>query len=630
MPDLLKTSLSGMLAFQRVIEMTGHNIANASTPGYSRQVAEFSTREGQRFGNGYVGAGTQITTIKRVYDQMLGEQWRTATTAQARFETLDALASRLNNLLAEPDSGLDSGLQNFFNGLQDLANDPASIPARRVVLDEAESLAQRFGSLDGRLQEIEDEVNGHVQESVVSINRLASHIAAINDQIVRAEGSTGQPPNDMLDQRDALVRELSGQVSVTTAKQDDGSLNVFIGPGQPLVVGTRTGQLAVRGGEFDPARGEVVFVDASGNDVPLPGMSGGVLGGLLDFRAQLLEPARQTLGETALALAVSFNEQHAAGMTLGGALGGDFFGIEEPRVLHSSGNGGTATVSAGLSDLSLVNGADLVLQFDGADWSLTDAATGEPLAMTGTGSAGDPFVAAGLSFTVGGAPAAGDRFMIRPTAGQAGAIRPLLDEPADIAVAAPVRTRASTDNVGNATVGPPSITDAGHPDLLDTVVIEFTSATTYSINGAGSFAYASGADIAINGSSFQISGNPLAGDTFVLEANFGASGDNSNGLLLADVQTDGVLDGGATSVNDNYAQMVASVGGATQQIRSNLDAQDVILANVEGAYLSKSGVNLDEEAANLIRYQQAYQAAAHVISVATSLFDSLLNATARR
>ena len=629
MPDLLSTSLSGMLAFQRVIEMTGHNIANANTPGYSRQVAEFTTREGQNFGNGYVGGGTQITTIKRIYDEMLGDQVRTATTARARLGTLDMLASRVSNLLAEADSGLDTGLQGFFNAVQDLANDPASVPARRVVLGAADALAHRFNALDGRLQEIEHELGGRIGEAVASVNRLTQAIADVNDKIVRAQGSTGQPPNDLLDQRDRLVRALAEEVGITTAMQDDGALNVYIASGQTLVTGTDARQLGVRGSEFDPTRRELVYRDAAGNDSPLPSLSGGALGGLLEFRSQVLDPTREALGETALALASRFNEQHAAGMTPGGAMGGDFFAVGEPGIRYSSANAGTPAVSAAVVDVAQVGGSNLVLEYDGADWHLVNAASGEPLPMTGSGTAGDPFVAGGLAITVGGAPAAGDRVMIMPASGKASAFRTVIDDPQALAMAAPVRTLSAQENVGDAVIGKPAVTDPAHPDLLDTVVIEFTSATTYSINGAGAFPYTSGDAIDVNGARFTISGEPAAGDRFTLEPNYNAAGDNSNGLLLADLQSQGILDGGAVSINDNYAQLVAAVGGATQQIRSNLEAQEVILANAEDAWMSKSGVNLDEEAANLLRYQQAYQAAAHVVSVARTLFDSLLNATRR-
>ncbi|MGH8194572.1 MAG: flagellar hook-associated protein FlgK, partial [Woeseiaceae bacterium] len=309
MPDLLSTSLSGMLAFQRAIEMTGHNIANASTPGYSRQVAEFTTRAGQNYGNGYIGGGTQITTIKRVFDEYLSDQLRTSTTGQARFSMLETLATRIDNLLADPDTGLSTGLQDFFNAVQDLSNDPASIPGRRAVLGEAQGIVQRFSSLDGQLDTIEDEVNDRIGESVAAINRLAGAIADINDDIVAAKNGNGQPPNDLLDRRDLLVRQLSEQVGISTALQDDGSLNVFVASGQTLVIGAKAQRLGITGGEFDATRAEVVYQGGAGSATVTTSLSGGALGGLLEFRAQMLEPTRQALGETALALTTGFNEQ---------------------------------------------------------------------------------------------------------------------------------------------------------------------------------------------------------------------------------------------------------------------------------------------------------------------------------
>lgn len=629
MPNIISTSLSGMLAFQRALETTGHNIANANTPGYSRQVAEFATRGAQGFGNGFIGSGTKISTIKRIYDVMIGEQLRTSTTNHARFGMLSMLATRIDGLLADPQTGLSSSMQSFFNTVQDLANDPSSFPARQVALGAANGIVQRFQSLDGRLSEIDAEMNQRIRSVVGDINRLADSIADLNGQIVLASGRTGQPPNDLLDQRDLLVRQLSEQVSVTTVMQDDGSMNVFIGSGQALVAGIEARHLAVQGNEFDPTRLEVVYEGASGNAALDNSLTGGAIGGLLDFRSQMLDPTRQALGATALALALKFNEQHGSGMDLRGALGNDFFGIDTPTVLSSGRNSGIGTASAVISDISALTGADYILEYDGATYTLSRADTGQPAAMTGSGSPADPFVADGLSITVSGSPVAGDRLMIRPARDVAGSITTLIDDPQAIAMASPVRVLSSDTNSGNASIGNTSIVDRNDPGLLTSSLIEFTSPTNYTINGAGSFTYTSGDLININGVSFKISGNPSTGDQFTLEANFGASGDNSNGLLLAQVQSMGILAGGTQSINDNYGQLVASVGSATSQARSGLDAQSVILASAEDAYLSNSGVNLDEELANLIRFQQAYQAVAQVVAVANTLFESLLNATRR-
>ena len=629
MPDLLRTSLSGMQAFQRALEITGHNIANANTPGYSRQVAEFTSRPGVNSGVGFIGSGTQISTIKRIYDTFLGQQLNTATTSFSRFDTLNTLSSRLDSLLADPNTGLNTGLQSFFGAVQDVSNDPGSVTARQVLLGEANGIVQRFRSIDQRLAQTENEINQRVVQSVEDINFYARAIADLNVKISRSGGPGDPQPNDLLDQRDTLVRKLAEQVSVSTAKQDDGSLSVFIGSGQTLVIGVEAKELGAQGSKFDPTRLEVVYKGIGGNSRLDTNLVGGTLGGLLDFRSQMLDPTRQSLGKTAVAFAQSFNTQHAAGMDLRNALGGDFFGIGAPTTLVSAANTGSGTTVASVTDISAMTGEDYILNYDGASYSLTRSLTGEAVPINGAGTAASPFTAEGISIVVGGAPAAGDQVMIRPAEDAAASISVVITDPQSIAMAAPTRTSRSLSNFGDASISASTTIDASNPAFLASAVIEFTGASTYTINGAGAFAYTDGAPITINGSEFTISGTPQVGDQFTLEANFGASGDNGNGLLLGDVQTAGLMAGGTVSIIENYGQLVAGVGSATRQVQSNVDAQGVVLNNIENAQLSRSGVNVDEEAANLIRFQQAYQAAAQVVAVVGTLFDSLINATRR-
>lgn len=619
MPDLLNTSLTGMLAFQRALELTGHNISNANTPGYSRQVAEFTSRIG--------GAGTQISTIKRMYDSLLVDQYRTSLTGQARFTALNSMAGRVDTLLADADTGLNTGLQNFFNTLQDVANDPAGVPIRQGLLGEADGLANRFQAMDRRLDDLESETNDRISLAVDDINRIAAQIADTNDRIAVAAGGTGA--NDLLDQRDNLVLELSSLVSVATTIQDDGAMNIFIGSGQSLVLGTNVQTLGVRGSEFDPTRVSVVYQSSSAVTPLDSSLSGGTLGGLLEFRTRMLDPSRQSLGQTAVALVNQFNSQHSSGMDLHGNLGGDFFAIDPPAIRYSSNNSGSGTASATVDDLGQLTGADYVLEFDGAAYNLTRPDTGQTIALSGSGTPADPFLADGLSIEVGGAPAAGDRIMIRSGYSAAGSMQVVITDPRDIALAAPTRSQSSIANLGDALISPATVADSTDPALLTTSVIEFTGPDTYSINGAGSFSYVDGDPIVVNGSSVVISGAPVVGDQFTIEANYGASGDNSNGLLLADLQSLGVLDGGSIGIGESYSQLVASVGGTTHQIQAGLSAQNVVFTNAQNAVLSQSAVNLDEEAANLIRFQQAYQAAAQIVNVTKTLFDSLLSATSR-
>ncbi|MGB5246189.1 MAG: flagellar hook-associated protein FlgK [Woeseia sp.] len=629
MANLLSTSLSGMVAFQRALEMTGHNIANVNTEGYSRQVADFTTRPGQQTGVGFIGSGTQITTVKRIYDSILGSQLQSSTTSYARFAAMNDLSTRLDTLLADPSTGLNVQLQSFFNSVQDIANDPASLPTRQALLGEADGLVLRFAELDRQLGGMDSELNQRMSAAVSEINQITDSIARLNKQIVVGQAQAGQPPNDLLDQRDLLVRDLSSLVSVNTIMQDDGSMNVFINSGQNLVIGSESRALGTRASEFDPTRVEVTLLGQNGSTPLGNSISGGTLGGLMEFRDQVLDPARRALGETAQAMALTFNEQHASGMDLYGNLGGEFFSIDPPTVYVSRDNTGTGTAAATISDLGALTGSEYVLEFDGASYSLTRADNGQPVTMTGTGSAGDPFVAEGINIVTGGAPASGDRLLIRPSINGAKTISRALTDPQALAMAAPTRTAASLDNIGSGKISPSAVVDRNDPGLLNDYVIEFTGSNTYTVNGAGSFTYTSGDPISIGGSEFAISGEPSIGDQFTLEANTAASGDNRNGLQRANLQAVGILDGGTISINESYGQLVTNVGSTTRQVQANFEAQGVVLENAENAMLAKSGVNLDEEAANLLRFQQSYEAMAQVISIASQMFDTLLNATRR-
>src|SRR6056297_2625687 len=604
MPNILSTSVSALLSFQRGIETTGHNIANASTPGYSRQRVDLETREPGLIGNQYIGSGVNVANVRRIYDEFLGNELSAATTSQARLDTLAGLSGQVDNLLSDPSVGLAPAIQNFFNAVQDAAGDPASVPARQALVSQADTLASSFDFLDGRLQSLEKDINGRLRQSVTDVNELASAIAELNRRIASAEAGVSGQPNDLLDQRDLLIRRLSEQVAVTTVPQGDGALNVFIGNGQTLVTGSQARQLATQPSEFDPRRLEVVYEGDAGTGALGGDLSGGAIGGMMDFRRLVLDPTRTAIGETAVALATAFNEQHAAGMDVNGRLGGEFFGVGDPAVLVSSRNSGTADVDAVVADVSGLQSTDYVMSYDGSAWSLTRADNGQAIPMTGAGTAGDPFLAGGLEITTGAGAAAGDRYLIQPAKGAAGTLTRTVADAQSVALAAPVRTATGA-------------------------VIEFTAADTYTIDGAGSFSYTSGDAIDINGTRVVITGAPAAGDVFRIEANAGGTGDNRNALGLAEVQTRGLLAGGSVAVSESYGRLVAEVGTVSRQAQIGLEAQSVVREDAEQALSNKSGVNLDEEAANLMRYQQAYQAAAQLIGVTNTLFETLIGAFRR-
>ncbi len=627
MADLLSTGVSGLLAVQRELDTTSHNIANASTPGYSRQVTEFSTRQADQYGSGWVGNGVDVSTIQRMYDDFLASQSRASSSSYVQLDTFATQLGRVNNLFADSSTGLSATLQDFINAVQGVSNSPTSIASRQTLLSEAESLVSRLQSYDSSLDSMEAQVNTQLESETNAISTLAQGIATLNQKISAGYAQTGQPPNDLLDQRDRLLDELATHVSVSAVKQGDNSVNVFDGSGQPLVIGQTAAKLVTTADPFDATR-KVISLETSGSTIDVTGrLSGGSLGGMVDFRNQILDPARNTLGRFSVALAETMNGQHEEGIDLNGNLGGDFFATGDVLIQASTGNAGTGSLAVTRTAAGNLTTADYVMTRAAAGWSLQRKDTGAAVAMTGTGTVADPFVADGLSIVVRGTAQPGDRFQILPTRDAVDGLRVLVTDPAEVAAATPVIGSAAADNAGNATISAGEVLDATNAQLRSPVTIEFLTATTYSVNGAGSFAYAPGGDIDVNGWRVQISGSPAVGDTFEVTSNVNGSGDNRNAQRLAEVLNQPVLSGGTTSLNAAVGQFISDIGVRTNQAQVGRDAQEVVYNESVDSLQSLAGVNLDEEAAKLVEYQAAYQAMAQVISAASKMFETLLSAT---
>lgn len=626
MADLMRTAVSGLLAFQRALDTTSHNIANVATEGYTRQRVDLATRPGQAYGNGFIGSGVQVTTVQRVYDGFLATQMRGSASNLSRYDTLAAEAERLDNVLGDSKTGLATALQDFINAFQDVANEPSSITARQVLLSQAEVFANQVKGYDQRLRTFAGEINSRLTAETAEITTISQGIAQLNAQIKDAYGRTGQPPNDLLDQRDKLVLELSQYVDVTVVTQDDGAANVFIGSGQPLVVGQTAAKLTTVVDLYDPTRLNIGLQTAAGVVDVSAQITGGSLGGLREYRATLLDPARDSLGQIAAGLTSAVNAQHANGIDLNGDRGTDFFTLGSPTVLGARANTGSATVAASLTNANALSGSDYILEYSGT-WQLRNAATGAAVAMAGAGTVANPFTAEGLSFVVSGTPATGDKYRIEPTRDLIGGLAVAIDDAAEVAAASPVATAAGVSNTGTGTISKPAVIDGSDTDLRTTSTIRFLTATTYSVNGAGSFTYTPGADIDLNGARIQISGNPAIGDTFTISDNANGTGDNSNLLAMIRALESPTLNGGTTSLAEASGQLISRIGSQTSAAQSNRDAFEIVHEQDVAAQQSVSGVNLDEEAANLIMMQQAYQAAAQMIAVAQQMFDTLLNAT---
>lgn len=626
--SLANIGISGLRTAQVQLLTTSHNISNASTPGYNRQQAIASTNIPEIRGNGFVGRGVQVSTVQRIFSQFLFTQSLQTQHQSSQLDSYYNEIKQLDNLLADTSSGLTPALHAFFNAVQDVATNPASVPSRQAMLSNAEALVGRFQSMDRRFSEVREGINSQLISSVDEINSLAKQIGRMNLNIQTVEGSSGgQPANDLRDQRDALIRELSKLVNVSVIRQDNGHYNVFIGNGQALVVGSETMTLKTVPSLEDPQR-LTVAIDMGSKTVLIPEhqLQGGSIGGLIAFRNETLDSAQNEFGLLALGLAKTFNDQHRLGQDLNGLLGSDFFKVSEPEILSARGNDPASNVTAIVSDVSALTASDYRFDFDGSQYTLTSLKDGTSATSVTAPTLASPLTLDGLSVT-DSSMLAGEHFVIQPTRMAARNIQVAISDTAKIAAAAPIRTEAASSNTGTGKISAGRV-DALDPNLQETVTITFHSPSLFDVTGVGANAsnqpYTPGTDISFNGWTVQISGEPAAGDTFVIEANTGGVADNRNALLLAGLQTQNTLLNNTASLQSGYARLVSQIGNKTRELEVMNVAQANLLAQTDQSLQSLSGVNLEEEAANLLRYQQAFQASSKVIEVSNTLFDTLL------
>ena len=314
MSDMLSTGVSGLLAFQRALNTTSHNISNASTDGYSRQVTDLATRTPEPWGNGWLGNGVDVVSVQRQYDDFLATQARTSSSTYQQLDTYATQIGRINSMFGDSSTGLSATLQDFANAVQGVANTPTSVPARQTLLSQAQVLIDRLQGYDNSLRNLDSQVNSQFETEAATVTTLAQNIAKMNTQIANAYASYGQPPNDLLDQRDKMLDELATHVGVSITTQSDRSVNVFIGTGQPLVVGGSAAKLVSTTDPYDVTRKQLALQSATGTTDVSQNITGGTLGALLSFRTQTLDPARNELGQLTVGLVEQMNQQHAAGM----------------------------------------------------------------------------------------------------------------------------------------------------------------------------------------------------------------------------------------------------------------------------------------------------------------------------
>ncbi len=625
MPNVMSTGTSALMAFQRALATVSHNVANVNTPGYSRQRVELEARNPTYVGAGYIGNGTQVSGIRRVVDDLATSRLIDSGGETARLRQLSALANRVDTLMSESTTGIAGLWSGFFDAVSGLSSNASAPAERQSLLGQGNALATRFQQLQGQFTQLDRETNAALVGATDEANRLAGEIARLNGQI----GSGANAAPDLLDRRDALVASLVEQTGGTAVRQDGGAVNVFTAGGQAMVVGTQPSRLTTVPDPYRPERLQVAL-EVQGRTVRMDErVIGGRIGGLIEFRGQVLDPTREELGRIALGLAHEFNTAHAAGVDQYGDMGGPFFSLPAPAVNPHAGNGGDARLRASVADLGAVDGRNVVLQWRDGAWSAQDAVTGRPVPLSGSGSADDPLRVGGLTLVLEGDPAEQDRFLLQPTAQTAGGLSVAITDPGRIAAAAPVGVDATLGNIGTGRPSAIRVTDAGDAALRAGATIEFLDADSYTIDGEGPFAYTPGATIDANGWSFTLDGRPAAGDSFTVRATGAGSSDNTNALLLAGLDKLATLNDGTLSLNGAISGLTTAVGAAARHAEYAADAQGLLHAQAQAARDMVSGVNLDEEAANMLRLQQAYQAAAQIISTADTLFQAILGATRR-
>ncbi len=663
MADLLGTAVSGLLAHQVALNVTGQNITNANTQGYSRQESQFSTRPSEFLGGFYLGTGVDVTQVRRITDDYLTTQLRNDISALAGAETLTGVLNQLDLLFAGADTGLAGSLDDTYAALQTAVNDPTSTAARQVLLAEADALSDNFNLLYDQLSMVQGSIDTQIRVVAGQVTDVAQDIANLNQQILVATGSGGSP-NDLLDRRDEALRQLAEYAGVSVVTQENGMANVFIGSGQALVVGTQAFQLTAIPSNKDPRQLELAVTVPGTAATSGVRISSGTLGALTNLQDNTLSQAFNNMGLVGLGVADGFNQLHQLGMDLEGNLGGDFFtsvnsaAAITARTTSNTGNSLPADqlVDVSISDMSQVTTSNYLLTFTGAnsyvltrlsdrqsnaalDASLTGNIAGLPATLTVDGMIIDLDRPSG-PFT------AGDSFNIQPTRAFSSIIGVEVGRPEDVALAAPVRTDTNLDNTGSAVISLGEATDtstalftAAPGQLSPPLLVQFTSSTTYDIRNAttnaiiaAGLAYPPVAPagiiptgFGIDGVQVEIDGVPAAGDEFTIDYNAGGVLDNRNGLAMASLQTATFLKNGTASIEEAYGIAIQEIGTATSSARSNLEASKALFDQSLSQLQGKSGVNLDEEAAKLIEFEQAYSAAAQVINVARSIFDTLLN-----
>ncbi len=630
--SLLNIGSRSLAAAQGSLGTIAHNIANANTPGYSRQEAVLQTAGGMYTGAGFFGRGVEMTAVRRQYDQFLAASVQTGA-SRAAFDTARAGALEgLDAVFADPELGIGAAVDAMFAAAGDVANRPGDLSARQAFLSRTSQLAQRMSAVGAQLKQLGQEANARIGGSAGLINRQLGEIRSLNEGIARAQVS-GQPPNDLLDQRDAALQVLNGLLPVQGVAAADGSLSLFTASGAALLVGNQQASVTAIPDPADTTR-TALQLSRGGVSQLLDenALGSGSVAGLMNFRDSDLASAINQVGRLAIVAAGQLNSQQARGVDASGVQGQALLTVAAPVARNNTTNTGSGTLGVSVTDAGALVASDYRVDRTSGAFTVTRLADGNQ-----TTGLTFPTVIDGLSFTAAGVPADGDSYVVQPFAAAATGLgaRPLA--PNQLATGYAAMAEATATNKGTAAITGFAVLQHSADTALPVTISFNTPPTTFNVTGLASgnltnVPYTTGQTVppspaSYNGWSLVLDGAAAAGDSFTVKANTAPGQDNRNALALgALAHAAGVK--GAT-LNEAYAALVGDAGVRVQGARDVAAVSQQMQADATTRMQSVSGVNLDEEAANLLRYQQAYQASAKIIQASQTLFDALLSATGR-
>ncbi|MBI2751706.1 MAG: flagellar hook-associated protein FlgK [Burkholderiales bacterium] len=640
MGSLLNVGARALQTNQAALQTAGNNIANVNVPGYSRQKVILSTVPGQFTSAGYIGQGVTVESIQRNFSEFLTRQATLASSAQSADQTRVDKLRQLEAVFQGGTQGLGASISDMLNAFSDVANAPTDMTARTVALTRIDETASRLRAASQQLDDLQTGVTQELTQKAATINSLAQSIADVNGEIARTQGS-GQPPNDLLDRRDQLIKDLNQYVQTTSIKADDGTVGLYIAGSQELVLGTNASKVAIVQDDFGDQRASKLAVIRAGTPLKLDEnmLGGGEVSGLLRFQNQDLNEGRNLLGRLTLATTTAMNDQHKLGLDLDGNPGGNLFSptvfgpfnVMAPQAPATVNSIPGATLTLSVANVTKFAASDYEILYNGATTgTVTRRSDGQVTAFDTALSPTNSISIDGLDIAQAGGAAAGDRFLIKPFSTSASNITSVFSTPRALAVASPVAATMGAANGGSlqqvaisARSNPPAPASLG-------VVITFTSTTTYTRSDLGGpFTYTPGQAIEATGGalpltdwSLTLQGTPKVGDTVTVNANAFPTLSGGNAAAMMNLRDVAMFDGAA--MTDGYAGLISQIGIRTQSANYAAQVSSSIATNVERDRAGVSGVNLDEEAANLLQYQQAYQASAKVIQIAQNIFDTLI------